>query len=164
MAEQYDLVRQLERRARGLEAELADKQERLRQLQNEIRTSQGAIDALNQVVAYERASRGETVDETAPRLVSLQARRVEPVTQTKLIADAAQKVLEAEGPLHYRELTDRLLAAGVVIGGNDPNAGVVGALVRDGRFYRPARGTYYLRKLADGPIKNVGQRHHRKGA
>lgn len=161
MAEQHDLVGQLERRARGLEAELTDKQERLRQLQTDIRASQSALDALNQVIAYERASRGDIA--AAPRLVALQARRDEPATQTKLIADAAESVLAAEGPLHYRDLAERLLAEGVAIGGTDPNAGVVGALVRDGRFFRPARGTYYLRRLANGPIKNVGQRH-RKGA
>lgn len=161
MVEERDLLRQLERRVRAMEAELAGKQDRLRELQDDVRVSLGAIDALNKVIAYERSIRGEAV--AAPRLVSLQTRSGEPTTQTKLIADAAERILEAEGQLHYRDLTDRLLREGVSIGGNDPNAGVVGALVRDGRFFRPARGTYYLRRLAAGPIKNVGQRR-RKGA
>src|SRR6266508_5134135 len=106
MVEQHDLVRQLERRARVLETDLAEKQERVRQLQAEIRASQTAIDALAQVIAFEKASRGEAVDDDASRVISIQARREEPATQTKVIADAAQKVLEAEGPLHYRDLTD----------------------------------------------------------
>lgn len=158
-----DLVRQLEVRTRDLEADLARKQERLRTLQNDIRSSQSAIDALKQVVAYERASRGEGQDSnTMSRVVSIH-RREEPETQSKVIADAAEKVLEAEGPLHYRELTAKLLDAGVVVGSSDPNAGVIGALVRDGRFYRPKRGVYYVRELASGPVRNVGERR-RKGA
>lgn len=162
MVEERDLVTQLERRRRVLETELADKQDRVRVLQDEVRASMSAIEALNKVIAYERASRGETV--VTPRLVSLQSPPGQAMTQTGIIADAAEQILESSGPLHYRELTERLLREGVAIGGRDPNEGVVGALVRDGRFFRPARGTYYLRRLASGPIKNVGQRQHRKGA
>ena len=157
-----DLVRQLESRARDLEADLLKKQERLRNLQNDIRSAQAAIDALKQVIAYERASRGEVDGSAMSRVVPLH-RREEPETQSKVIADAAEKVLEAEGPLHYRELTAKLLDAGVVVGASDPNAGVIGALVRDGRFYRPKRGVYFVRELATGPVRNVGERR-RKGA
>lgn len=165
MAEHPDLVEQLESRARDLEADLVDKQERIRQLQNDIRSSQIAIDALKQVIAFERASRGEGLETAAMlRVVPLQLHQVAPASRSKEIADAAQKVLEAEGgPLHYRELTNRLLHAGVSIGGSDPNAGLIGALVRDGRFYRPKRGTYYVRELARGPVTHVGARR-RKGA
>jgi hypothetical protein len=164
MDAQPDLVKQLEGRARDLEADQVDKQERLRQLQNDIRSSQAAIDALRQVIAFERASRGEVAEVPAmSRVVPLQRRREEPVTQSRAIADAALKILEAAGPLYYRELTSRLLHAGVSIGGSDPNASVIGALVRDGRFYRPKRGTYYVRELARGQVTNVGQRR-RKGA
>jgi hypothetical protein len=163
MQQPPDLVRQLEGRARDLEADLLKKQERLRNLQNDIRASQAAIDALKQVIAYERASRGEAVDTSAMSRVVPLHRREEPETQSKVIADAAEKVLETEGPLHYRQLTAKLLDAGVVVGASDPNAGVIGALVRDGRFYRPKRGVYYVRELASGPVRNVGERR-RKGA
>jgi len=163
MDDRPDLVRQLEARARDLEGDLAKKQERLRNLQNDIRSSQSAIDALKQVIAYERASRGESIDGSSMSRVVPLHRREEPETQSKVIADAAEKVLEAEGPLHYRELTAKLLDAGVVVGASDPNAGVIGALVRDGRFFRPKRGVYYVRELASGPVRNVGERR-RKGA
>jgi hypothetical protein len=160
MNEEPDLVRQLEGRARDLEADQSKKQERLRNLQNEIRASQAAIDALKQVIAYERGSRGDV--SAMSRVIPLH-RSQEPETQSKVIADAAEKVLEVEGPLHYRELTAKLLEAGVAVGSSDPNAGVIGALVRDGRFYRPRRGVYYVRELATGPVRNVGERR-RKGA
>lgn len=164
MDQHPDLVRQMEGRARDLEAELSKKQERLRQLQNEIRASQTAIDALKQVIAFERTSRGEVVEVVAQSWVAPpRLNRNELGTQTKAIGDAALKILEAEGPLHYRELTNKLLNAGVAVGGSDPNAGVIGALVRDGRFFRPRRGVYYVRELASGPVRNVGERR-RKGA
>lgn len=164
MAEHPDLVQQLEVRARALAADLANKQERLRQVQSDIRASQAALDALIKVIAFERQSRGEVVEIAAKsRGVPLQLRGEERSTQTDAIAVAAERILEADGPMHYRELTRRLLDAGVAVGGSDPNAGVIGALVRDGRFYRPKRGTYYVKKLAGGPVTNVGARR-RKGA
>jgi hypothetical protein len=157
-----DLLQQLEARARQMESELATNHERLRDLQNDIRASQSALDALTQVIAYERGGRGDEAG-GGSRVLHLQVQREEPLTQSRVIADAAYAVLEAEGPLHYRELTRRILDQGVAVGGSDPNAGVIGALVRDGRFYRPRRGVYYVRELAKGPVVNVGQRKN-KGA
>jgi len=161
MADDRDLVAQLEGRATSLESELVEKQERLRQLQSELRSSQAALEALKQVIAFERVSRGETPD-AAPGAVSPLLELGEMPTQSRSIADAAKIVLAAEGPLHYREITKRLIHQGVPIGGSDPNATVVGALVRDSRFYRPRRGTYYLRELARGPVTNVGARHRKR--
>jgi hypothetical protein len=78
------------------------------------------------------------------------------------LADQAYAILaEQKRPMHYRELTRALQDRGVVIGGREPSNNVIAAMTRDQRFYRPRRGTYFLRELAKGPIKHVGVRHRR---
>jgi hypothetical protein len=85
--------------------------------------------------------------------------------QKTILANAAREVLlETKKPMHYRVLTRAMQDRGVDIGGRDPSNNVVAALTRDDRFYRPQRGTYFLRELAKGPITHVGVRHARKGA
>jgi uncharacterized protein YigA (DUF484 family) len=87
------------------------------------------------------------------------------VRQATLLADTAREVLiEAKAPMHFRPLTRAIQDRGVDIGGRDPSNNVVAALTRDARFFRPSRGTYFLRELAKGPITHVGVRHARKGA
>ena len=63
--------------------------------------------------------------------------------------------------MHFRELTRAMQDRGIAIGGRDPSNNVIAAMSRDARFYRPRRGTYFLRELAKGPIKHVGVRHQR---
>jgi uncharacterized protein YigA (DUF484 family) len=79
----------------------------------------------------------------------------------RLAAAAYDVLLDGKQPVHYRELTRAIQDRGVVIGGRDPSNNVIAAMSRDARFYRPRRGTYFLRELAKGPIKHVGVRHQR---
>jgi uncharacterized protein YigA (DUF484 family) len=80
---------------------------------------------------------------------------------TRLAAAAYDVLMGAKQPMHYRELTRAMQDRGVVIGGRDPSNNVIASMSRDPRFYRPRRGTYFLRELAKGPIKHVGVRHQR---
>jgi uncharacterized protein YigA (DUF484 family) len=82
---------------------------------------------------------------------------------TRLAAAAYEVLSDQKQPMHYRDLTRAIQDRGIAIGGRDPSNNVIAAMSRDERFYRPRRGTYFLRELAKGPIKHVGVRHQ-KGA
>lgn len=61
------------------------------------------------------------------------------------VGDAAYEVIKKTGqPMTYRDVTDRLLEAGVSIPGRSPQANLLAHLVRDQRFQRVGRGTYAL--------------------
>jgi hypothetical protein len=78
------------------------------------------------------------------------------------LADAAAEVLrDTRQPMHFSAITRALVDRGVPIGGRNPSNNVIAAMTRDARFYRPRRGTYFLRELAKGPIRHVGVRHKR---
>lgn len=159
----------LGRQEKALGAAMTDKMEEASRLQGEIasmRRTLDAIRALRAVAAESPDTSGDigSVQFDVPPISYLPSRRRRRVTQYSVIADAAyQSLAEARRPMHFTEITERLLAQGLEVGGRDPNNGVIAAMVRDKRFYRTARGTYYLRDLAGGPVKNVGERH-RKGA
>lgn len=108
---------------------------------------------------------GEISDEPLSAPVanaSIQLRPATPVAEgTRLAAAAYDVLLNVEQPMHYRELTRAMQDRGIAIGGRDPSNNVIAAMSRDARFYRPRRGTYFLRELAKGPIKHVGVRHQR---
>jgi uncharacterized protein YigA (DUF484 family) len=92
----------------------------------------------------------------------VQLHAVPPVAERDRLAAVAHEVLVTSGkPMHYSELTRAIQDRGVAIGGRDPSNNVIAAISRDARFYRPRRGTYFLRELAKGPIKHVGVRHKR---
>jgi len=92
----------------------------------------------------------------------IQLHTVSAVTEGSRLAEAAYDVLmTTKQPMHYRELTRAMQDRGVPIGGRDPSNNVIASMSRDPRFYRPRRGTYFLRELAKGPIKHVGVRHQR---
>jgi uncharacterized protein YigA (DUF484 family) len=112
-----------------------------------------------------RLAGGEAVGESlaAPTVnPPIQLHMAPAVSEGARIASAAYDVLRStKQPMHYRELTRAIQDRGVVIGGRDPSNNVIAAMSRDSRFYRPRRGTYFLRELAKGPIKHVGVRHQR---
>jgi len=61
------------------------------------------------------------------------------------VADAAYELVSKAGqPMHYRDLADRLIDAGVSIWGRDPHANLLSYVARDARFQRIGRGTYAL--------------------
>ena len=59
--------------------------------------------------------------------------------------EAARDILDKIGkPTHYRELTTKVLEAGVFMPGQDPSATLLSKISRDSRFKRFGRGLYGL--------------------
>ena len=63
--------------------------------------------------------------------------------------DAIAEILAAEGPLHRREIHDRLVSLGVPIGGQDPINNVGAHLSIDSRFENVGRGMWQLSEPGD---------------
>jgi hypothetical protein len=157
------LVRELKTYQEQAMGELEEKARQDAALHAEIADLKRRIDHATQLLRLEggQPEAGDQMDATAPiRLPTASATQAGSV-----LADAAHDVLTEENrPMHYRELTRALQTRGIVIGGREPTNNVIAAMTRDERFYRPARGTYFLRALAKGPIRHVGVRHQRRGA
>ena len=60
------------------------------------------------------------------------------------LRDAMAEILAAEGPLHRREIYDRLVRLGVPIGGQEPINNVGAHLSIDSRFENVGRGVWQL--------------------
>ena len=65
------------------------------------------------------------------------------------LRDAMAEILAAEGPLHRREIYDRLMRLGVPIGGQDPINNVGAHLSIDSRFENVGRGMWQLSEPGD---------------
>ncbi len=69
-------------------------------------------------------------------------------TLFKSVSDMAFEVLSKQKentPIHYRELSEMIMAEGKLIPGKDPAANLIAHLGRDDRFVRTAPGTYALK-------------------
>ena len=79
------------------------------------------------------------------------------------VADQVVELLREIGrPMHYREIEQELRARGKVrLGGKDPANTLLARYFRDGRLYRPKRGTYALHNDGD-EVRSVGTRRARK--
>ncbi len=72
--------------------------------------------------------------------------RVEGDTRISITDAAFQLLEEIHEPLHFKEITNRLLERGVYISGQDPSATLLSRISRDTkRFKRTKRGTYGLK-------------------
>jgi hypothetical protein len=72
----------------------------------------------------------------------------------------ARASLEANGPLHYKEIYRKIRTQGVVFGGAHPAGTFLATLSRDPGFVRVGRGVYWLagQRLPDAPPVAVGRR------
>jgi len=62
-------------------------------------------------------------------------------------------------PIHYRELTNLIQSAGVLIPGKDPAANLLSHMNRDGRFVRVSPGTYGLKEWDLKPYVSTRKPH-----
>ena len=163
-----ELVDELRAYVTGLIAAAEKKSAQLNELHRELADLRRRINSANELLELET---GESVDAglAAPIPIRSTTSQFVAVPQANTssgaqLADAAAAVLlEHKQPMHYRAIAKAIADGGVAIGGRDPANNVNAAMTRDPRFYRPRRGTYYLRELAKGPIRHVGTRH-KKGA
>ncbi len=71
------------------------------------------------------------------------------VRETRSMRDAMAEILRQEGPLHRREVHDRLVEMGVSVGGRDPVNNVGAHLSTDDRFRNVGRGMWDLSSSSD---------------
>lgn len=148
-------VDELLARHRRLTTEVDKEAARAQQILAEVEKKKQALDALEKLIRME----GGTIAEEPKSVVAFPtAGRV-----SSHISDAVHQVLEERGePVYYQELAREIQLRGVAIGGQTPANTMLAHLSRDGRFYRPARGTYALREW-NPKARNVGARR-KKGA
>lgn len=136
----------------------------LRARAESLRTEISALDAETEALASQRNALAEQLGHI---LALLGDEAVEPLssptalngaTAGASIADMVVQLLEETGaPLHYRAISQRLAAAGKVeMVGKDPANSLLARYYSDARLYRPARGTYAIRKRKTEP--SVGSR------
>ncbi len=65
------------------------------------------------------------------------------------IADVVFELLNSDGsktPMHYSDITNEIMAKGILIPGKNPSSNLLTHINRDNRFIRTAPGTYALEK------------------
>ena len=93
-----------------------------------------AITALDRTIKMFRRSDCDAIDATPQRSRSYSAQ----------ICDAIELILERQRPLHRKQVLDRLLEMGFVIGGAEPMTTLASYLSRDARFKNAGRGCWTL--------------------
>jgi len=103
----------------------------LDKIASEIEILSRRAESFRAVIAHYE-ERGESEDATPP---------------AKEMRNAILGILEAEGkPLHYRTIHERLLSAGITVGGKNPVANVGAHLSIDSRFENVGRGLWALKR------------------
>jgi len=69
---------------------------------------------------------------------------------------------ESNMPLHYTDITNKIMAKGVLIPGKNPASNLLSNINRDDRFIRTAPGTYGLKEWGVKPMASRKRKSHSK--
>ncbi len=137
-----------------LEAELRELDQRLAAISAERAQITPQIDHLRALLGKSPLPASPPQAQTsAPQRV----RRIQP-PDGSTDADRVVALLREHGqPIHYRDIHQRLVQAGVQVGGKDPAGTLLARYFDDPRLYRPARGTYGLVEWRDNASERRNQ-------
>ena len=138
---------------------------RLEELRIEIAEQQKKVQGLFEIINQMQNQAQHIIELLRAEGIHLDKSDLESLGQIS-ISDLAYQYLEnnnSHQPIHYRELTNAIMADGNLISGKDPAANLLSHIGRDERFVRVSSGTYGLTEwgLKPAPTRKPKRRRRK---